>query len=255
MDAARSPAHHANSARKAVEGSSLANASSTCNREVSVVADACAAALSASHSARSWGSYRVGSNPICARASLPARSAVGPLTPSSTGTSSRSHRAQSTSSNAFDPSVFTVAPSWEDRDRPIRAKYCDRDSPAASTLISGAPALNRTTPEEVPSASGASSATSAESGALSRGDACPPTDTFSGVTRSSPPSMLGRLLRARISFTVIHGAPAAVDAAAACSSKDPRIFSWRLNSRYRRSEEHTSELQSRPHLVCRLLLE
>src|SRR3989442_2261023 len=25
--------------------------------------------------------------------------------------------------------------------------------------------------------------------------------------------------------------------------------------RYRRSEEHTSELQSRPHLVCRLLLE
>src|SRR5690554_7543589 len=24
---------------------------------------------------------------------------------------------------------------------------------------------------------------------------------------------------------------------------------------YRRSEEHTSELQSRPHLVCRLLLE
>src|SRR3989442_7480305 len=26
-------------------------------------------------------------------------------------------------------------------------------------------------------------------------------------------------------------------------------------TRYRRSEEHTSELQSRPHLVCRLLLE
>src|SRR5690554_7315311 len=26
-------------------------------------------------------------------------------------------------------------------------------------------------------------------------------------------------------------------------------------SLYRRSEEHTSELQSRPHLVCRLLLE
>src|SRR5690554_138967 len=28
-----------------------------------------------------------------------------------------------------------------------------------------------------------------------------------------------------------------------------------LPSRYARSEEHTSELQSRPHLVCRLLLE
>src|SRR5436305_13655799 len=29
----------------------------------------------------------------------------------------------------------------------------------------------------------------------------------------------------------------------------------RLGLRRRRSEEHTSELQSRPHLVCRLLLE
>src|SRR5690554_3680668 len=29
----------------------------------------------------------------------------------------------------------------------------------------------------------------------------------------------------------------------------------RLKYRYLRSEEHTSELQSRPHLVCRLLLE
>src|SRR3989442_2608580 len=29
----------------------------------------------------------------------------------------------------------------------------------------------------------------------------------------------------------------------------------RLNLRCSRSEEHTSELQSRPHLVCRLLLE
>src|SRR5690625_6416406 len=30
---------------------------------------------------------------------------------------------------------------------------------------------------------------------------------------------------------------------------------WRRNARWRRSEEHTSELQSRGHLVCRLLLE
>src|SRR6202043_342288 len=29
----------------------------------------------------------------------------------------------------------------------------------------------------------------------------------------------------------------------------------RSNRRFLRSEEHTSELQSRPHLVCRLLLE
>src|SRR3989442_13749871 len=33
-------------------------------------------------------------------------------------------------------------------------------------------------------------------------------------------------------------------------------WSWSLSRRSRsRSEEHTSELQSRPHLVCRLLLE
>src|SRR3989442_4537184 len=30
---------------------------------------------------------------------------------------------------------------------------------------------------------------------------------------------------------------------------------WERAQEYHRSEEHTSELQSRPHLVCRLLLE
>src|SRR3989442_9347333 len=34
----------------------------------------------------------------------------------------------------------------------------------------------------------------------------------------------------------------------------PRGLTWDNIVRYR-SEEHTSELQSRPHLVCRLLLE
>src|SRR5690554_7792903 len=34
-----------------------------------------------------------------------------------------------------------------------------------------------------------------------------------------------------------------------------RIVGWSINKRMTRSEEHTSELQSRPHLVCRLLLE
>src|SRR5436305_9868877 len=32
-------------------------------------------------------------------------------------------------------------------------------------------------------------------------------------------------------------------------------WSWLLSCPWSRSEEHTSELQSRPHLVCRLLLE
>src|SRR3989442_4905066 len=33
------------------------------------------------------------------------------------------------------------------------------------------------------------------------------------------------------------------------------LYRPRLDAAGRRSEEHTSELQSRPHLVCRLLLE
>src|SRR5690606_40663607 len=33
------------------------------------------------------------------------------------------------------------------------------------------------------------------------------------------------------------------------------VYAWPLSSHYHRSEEHTSELQSRENLVCRLLLE
>src|SRR6266699_6736477 len=36
---------------------------------------------------------------------------------------------------------------------------------------------------------------------------------------------------------------------------DPSFGRFLAEVGYRRSEEHTSELQSRPHLVCRLLLE
>src|SRR5690554_7762836 len=39
------------------------------------------------------------------------------------------------------------------------------------------------------------------------------------------------------------------------ASKQPPTFWDLLSGRVGRSEEHTSELQSRPHLVCRLLLE
>src|SRR5690554_7515302 len=46
---------------------------------------------------------------------------------------------------------------------------------------------------------------------------------------------------------------------ASCSKSPPtnRVSPWTSRWRRweRRSEEHTSELQSRPHLVCRLLLE
>src|SRR3712207_7411111 len=34
-----------------------------------------------------------------------------------------------------------------------------------------------------------------------------------------------------------------------------RVSKWPVSSTWRRSEEHTSELQSRQYLVCRLLLE
>src|SRR3712207_8763004 len=40
-----------------------------------------------------------------------------------------------------------------------------------------------------------------------------------------------------------------------CASRPPRRRSATAPRRSRRSEEHTSELQSRQYLVCRLLLE
>src|SRR5690554_6955673 len=40
----------------------------------------------------------------------------------------------------------------------------------------------------------------------------------------------------------------------ACANPVPEIMP-EIVAEFRRSEEHTSELQSRPHLVCRLLLE
>src|SRR3989442_4856930 len=45
----------------------------------------------------------------------------------------------------------------------------------------------------------------------------------------------------------------AMSLARRCTSRYSLALSW-LKSAWR-SEEHTSELQSRPHLVCRLLLE
>src|SRR3989442_6257971 len=38
------------------------------------------------------------------------------------------------------------------------------------------------------------------------------------------------------------------------SCPGPGVTRWKGQGNGRRSEEHTSELQSRPHLVCRLLL-
>src|SRR3989442_3833805 len=51
----------------------------------------------------------------------------------------------------------------------------------------------------------------------------------------------------RIVPTAKSGAPALVDEKAG--------LAFSISQNVTRSEEHTSELQSRPHLVCRLLLE
>src|SRR5258708_28832943 len=50
---------------------------------------------------------------------------------------------------------------------------------------------------------------------------------------------------------------AAVEAwqAGRASEDDVRLLNWLVDSELARSEEHTSELQSPDHLVCRLLLE
>src|SRR5687768_17788221 len=64
------------------------------------------------------------------------------------------------------------------------------------------------------------------------------------------------------STAVTAGAAAALPFAAPAFAQRPRLVYWCYqflkssdDARANRSEEHTSELQSRLHLVCRLLLE
>src|SRR5436305_4755296 len=74
--------------------------------------------------------------------------------------------------------------------------------------------------------------------------------------------LVTRLFRCGAAHRDLHSFPTrrSSDLAAGCTtccrSPTPRP-SWRARScaTPSRSEEHTSELQSRPHLVCRLLLE
>src|SRR5207253_11522808 len=51
-----------------------------------------------------------------------------------------------------------------------------------------------------------------------------------------------------------RSAPSIRDPPGTCPPDRPRRHAW-VDTSERRSEEHTSELQSRGHLVCRLLLE
>src|SRR3989442_7212198 len=52
-----------------------------------------------------------------------------------------------------------------------------------------------------------------------------------------------------------HTANAGLWASPPCSAEGCKLSICLLSTLLQRSEEHTSELQSRPHLVCRLLLE
>src|SRR5205809_3953998 len=56
-----------------------------------------------------------------------------------------------------------------------------------------------------------------------------------------------------LSLTTLFRSPPASSAAVCASASIPRAMPLTITAR--RSEEHTSELQSRLHLVCRLLLE
>src|SRR5690554_7177696 len=53
----------------------------------------------------------------------------------------------------------------------------------------------------------------------------------------------------------LNGAPGVAPETARRVLEAARALRYRPNLVAQRSEEHTSELQSRPHLVCRLLLE
>src|SRR3989442_3307430 len=71
-----------------------------------------------------------------------------------------------------------------------------------------------------------------------------------GIEVESEP---GKGTRFRIYFPVVDAEVAAAARDVALPADAPR--GWETILVVERSEEHTSELQSRPHLVCRLLLE
>src|SRR5690554_7271739 len=73
----------------------------------------------------------------------------------------------------------------------------------------------------------------------------------SGMMVSAVTSGFGELLSPVLIFELSPSQPAKAPLVA----RIPQIMNSRNLDMVYRSEEHTSELQSRPHLVCRLLLE
>src|SRR3712207_6895174 len=81
----------------------------------------------------------------------------------------------------------------------------------------------------------------------------PPRSTLSPHTTLSRPPLQPRRVRAARRLPVPRAGPHAPHAERAARRGDREEA--RLAERRHRSEEHTSELQSRQYLVCRLLLE
>src|SRR2546422_4364540 len=83
--------------------------------------------------------------------------------------------------------------------------------------------------------------------------------------QSRPSSRIGRQACAAIETRIasVTSMPCAPENSFSARKSNTRLFSFSLAGRnvrprvaaFQRSEEHTSELQSRLHLVCRLLLE
>src|SRR3989442_8910610 len=74
-------------------------------------------------------------------------------------------------------------------------------------------------------------------------------ESFPAVTALYAPSTALNRLPMMSRFALIS------HAVSSSSTTNTRTFCPGWAALYARSEEHTSELQSRPHLVCRLLLE
>src|SRR5258708_28810134 len=82
----------------------------------------------------------------------------------------------------------------------------------------------------------------------------PPRSTLFPYTTLFRSSSARRPSRSREAFTR-RGPSSSGPGRAICYTEEPTPGPWTRTSRPSRSEEHTSELQSPDHLVCRLLLE
>src|SRR5437870_12845669 len=82
-----------------------------------------------------------------------------------------------------------------------------------------------------------------------------PEMALTASTNSDPRSYNTLLTSPTAWFSLIPGFIARYNSSYAASTIAAEWFSSEISSCVLRSEEHTSELQSRGHLVCRLLLE